>query len=102
MVHPEAVREGSDLSVRYARGVVNHGLEGEAASSTAALFDRFLGGVSAQHRVELGLDDLAVAVGADAVAEADVGVVRDVLLHLLPVVPVIPDLLAVGADGQEA
>src|SRR5436190_16242681 len=39
--------------------------------------------------------------GADAVAELGVGVLADVALQLLPVVLVIPDALAIGADRQE-
>src|SRR5947209_8349711 len=43
-----------------------------------------------------------VALRADAVAELGLGVLADVRLDLLPVVLVVADLLAVGADRQEA
>ena len=42
---------------------------------------------------ELGLDSGLVAVGADAVAEGDVGVNFDIALDLLPVILVVTDFL---------
>src|SRR2546426_1825770 len=74
-------------------------LLGAAAALLHRLFDLAL----ATHRlVELRLDHLAVAVGADAVAELHLRVRGDILLHLLPVVLVVADLLAVGANRKES
>src|SRR5437763_296031 len=50
---------------------------------------------------ELGLDELRPALRADAVGELGLRVFLDVALDLLPVVPVVAHLLAVGADRQE-
>src|SRR5690349_9139349 len=50
------------------------------------------------HRQPLFLHDALEAVRADAVAEPRVGVSGEVALHLLPVVLVVADFLAVRAD----
>src|SRR5439155_21148070 len=51
--------------------------------------------------LELGLDELCPTLRADAVGELRLGVLLDVALDLLPVVPVVAHLLAVGTDRQE-
>jgi len=52
-------------------------------------------GATVLELLELGFDDVRVAVGTDAVAEGDVGVIFDITLDLLPVVLIVADLLAV-------
>src|SRR5207237_10049685 len=52
--------------------------------------------------VKLRLDDLFVAIGAKAVAEFGVGVQGEIALDLLPVLLVVVDFFAVGADRQDA
>src|SRR5437867_901074 len=69
-----------------------------AATLQSGLRGRLAG---ALRRIELGLDDAAVAIGADAVAELHVGMVADVLLDLLPVILVVTDLLAVRANRKQ-
>src|SRR5207245_5250187 len=51
--------------------------------------------------LELGLDELCPTLRADAVGELRLGVLLDVALDLLPVIPVVAHLLAVGTDRQE-
>src|SRR5262245_15881569 len=51
--------------------------------------------------LQLGGHFLVPAVRADAVAEVDVGAAGEVFIDLLPVVVVVADLLAVGADGEQ-
>src|SRR6476469_8582097 len=51
--------------------------------------------------VPLLFDDSGVAGGADAVAELRVGMPGNIRLHGLPVILVVADALAVGADRQE-
>src|SRR2546426_924720 len=51
--------------------------------------------------IELRLDVLDVAVGADAVAEQLLEVLLDVLLQRLPLFLVVPNSFAVRADGEQ-
>src|SRR2546428_5239303 len=51
--------------------------------------------------IELRLDVLDVAVGTDAMAEQLLEVLLDVLLQRLPLLFVVPNSLAVGADGEQ-
>src|SRR5260370_37314876 len=48
------------------------------------------------------VDVLATAVGTEAVAELRFGALLDVALERAPVLGVVPDPLAVGADRQQA
>src|SRR3972149_4408148 len=63
---------------------------------------RGVGPGAAERPLAPGGDVLLAALGADAVRELRVGVPLDVGLDLLPVVPVVAHLLAVGADRQAA
>src|SRR5437868_11953680 len=51
---------------------------------------------------ELRLDMLLVAVGTDAVAELRLGALLDVAFERAPVLGVVADAFAVGADGEQA
>src|SRR5207245_10978127 len=51
--------------------------------------------------LELGLEERCPTLRADAVGEVRLGVLLDVALDLLPVVPVVAHLLAVRTDRQE-
>ena len=57
---------------------------------------------SGHHRVEILAVKLPATVGADAVRELSTRMNANVGLKLLPTPVVVPDSLAVGADGQEA
>ncbi len=50
----------------------------------------------------LRLDHALETVRADAVAELRLRVLRDVNFHLLPIVPVLTNTLAVATNGQKA
>src|SRR5437870_4552977 len=52
--------------------------------------------------VHLGFDDPLVTVRADPMTEAGFRMFGDIGLDLAPVVPVVADLLAVGADGEQS
>src|SRR5438876_778830 len=83
-------------------GADNPGSTAEVSRSDEARRDGLLARESLlAQALELGLDVLRAAVRADAVGELRLGVPLDVALDLLPVVLVVADLLAVGADRQE-
>src|SRR2546430_13053357 len=83
-------------------GADNTGSTAEVGGSDEARRDGLLARESLlAQALELGLDVLRAALRADAVGELRLGVPLDVALDLLPVVLVVADLLAVGADRQE-
>src|SRR5205085_921758 len=57
--------------------------------------------VPVAQRLDLRLDDARVAARTDAVAELGVGVGREVVLELHPVVLIVADALAVTAHRQQ-
>src|SRR5215472_17648051 len=63
---------------------------------------RLAGFADPAQALQLRRDVLLAAVRADPVGELSVGMSLDVGLDLLPVISVVPDLLAVGADWQES
>src|SRR5206468_1455757 len=80
----------------------NPGSTAEVSRSDEARRDGLLARESLlAQALELGLDVLRAALRADAVGELRLGVPLDVALDLLPVVLVVADLLAVGADRQQ-
>src|SRR2546430_2346329 len=84
-------------------GADNPGPTAEVSRSDEARRDGLIARESLlAQALELGLDVLRAALRADAVGELRLGVPLDVALDLLPVVLVVADLLAVGADRQGA
>jgi len=73
-----------------------------AAASAAEMRQSLLGLAAAVHPVDLRLGDVLEAVGQIEWLNWDRRVGGEVTLDRVPVVLVIPDLLAVGADRQEA
>src|SRR5438034_10106351 len=83
-------------------GADNPGSTAEVSRSDEARRDGLLARESLlAQALELGLDVLRAALRADAVGELRLGVPLDVALDLLPVVLLVVDLLAVGADRQK-
>ena len=52
--------------------------------------------------LNIRLHKLFIAIRADAMTESDFRMLDDILFHLTPVILVIADFLAVGADRQES
>src|SRR6266511_3725383 len=52
--------------------------------------------------VQSRLDDLLIALGANAVAESGVGVLGNIFVELLPIIVVVTDFFAVEANGQQS
>ena len=86
-----------DETWREARCNVPH-IPSSVGLNGVRLRDGRLGSVG----IELRFDDALKAVGTNAVAELRLGMRADVGFHLLPVIVVVADLLAVSADRQQA
>src|SRR5271157_3864207 len=52
--------------------------------------------------IEFGLDESRVAFRTNPMAELGSGMVADVSFDLLPVIPIVANLLTVGTDGQQS
>ena len=52
--------------------------------------------------IEFRLDESRVAFRTNPMAELGFGMVADVSFHLLPIITIVPDLLAVRTDGQQS